>query len=116
MAEELRQSAPAVVSYEVVATVDINMAEAYERYMRQHHIPALLATGCFLSAAFARVAPGRYRMRYGSATAEDLERYLATFASRLRAEFVSTFPSGVSLEREVSEVLEVWDAPPRAGA
>lgn len=116
MAEELRDWAQATVSYEVLATVDMSLTEAYERYMREHHIPALLATGCFLSASFSRVAPGRYRMRYGAAAAEDLERYLATYAAGLRAEFAVAFPSGVSLQREVSEVLEVWDATPRAGA
>jgi hypothetical protein len=89
----------------------MGLVEAYERYMRERHIPALLDTGCFLSAAFARIAPGRYRMRYGAATAVDLERYFAAHAQRLRAEFVAEFPEGITLEREVSEVLQVWGSP-----
>jgi uncharacterized protein DUF4286 len=103
-----------VVSYAVTATVEPSLTAAYEQFMREHHIPALLATGCFRAAAFARVAPGHYRMRYDAAAREDLERYLATHAARLRDEFTARFPAGIALEREVSEVLEVWEA--RSGA
>ena len=98
-----------MLSYEVTATVEESLSPAYERYMREHHIPALLATGCFRAAAFARSAPGRYRMRYDAESQADLDRYLAKHAARLRDEFVRTFPLGVTLERDVMEVLEAWD-------
>jgi hypothetical protein len=97
-----------MVSYEVTATVDPALTEEYERFMREDHIPALIATGCFRSAAFIRVAPGRYRMRYDADVRADLDHYLGTHAARFRAEFVARFPSGVTLEREVAEVLQVW--------
>ena len=97
-----------MVSYEVTATVDPALTEEYERFMREDHIPALIATGCFRSAALTRMAPGRYRMRYDADMRADLDYYLARHAARFRAEFVAQFPSGVSLEREVAEVLQVW--------
>ena len=40
-----------MVTYEVTTTVDPRLVEAYERFMRQVHIPDLLATGCFHGAA-----------------------------------------------------------------
>ena len=96
-----------MVSYEVSATVEPELTEEFERFMREH-IPALLATGCFRSAAFTRMASGRYRMRYDADMRADLDYYLARHAARFRAEFVARFPSGVALDREVGEVLEVW--------
>ena len=75
--------------------------------MQEHHIPALLATGCFRSAAFTCSAAGRYRMRYDAPDEADLARYLATHAERLRAEFTGRFPAGIQLSREV------WAVPGR---
>ena len=97
-----------MVSYVVTATVEPGLAEEFERFMREDHMPALIATGCFRSAAFTRVAPDRYRMRYDADMRADLDYYLARHAARFRAGFVARFPSGVSLEREVGEVLQVW--------
>ena len=96
-----------MVSYEVSATVEPELTEEFERFMREH-IPALVATGCFRSATFTRMAPGRYRMRYDADMRADLDYYLARHAARFRTEFVARFPSGVALDREVGEVLQVW--------
>jgi hypothetical protein len=97
-----------VISYEVTAVVEARLAEAYERYMRQHHIPDVLASGCFRSADLASAAPGRYRMRYEASTDEDLERYLGTHAASLREDATSHFPEGVALSREVWTTIERW--------
>jgi hypothetical protein len=96
------------VSYEVTATVETRLADAFERFMVQDHIPALMATGCFASAMIVRLAPGRYRMRYGAESRAALDRYLETEAMRVRAEFTARFPGGIVLEREVGEVLGEW--------
>jgi hypothetical protein len=97
-----------MIIYEVTAVVEAHLAEAYERYMRQHHIADVLASGCFQSADFASAAPRRYRMRYEASTDEDLERYLATHAARLREDAASRFPEGVVLSREVWTAIERW--------
>jgi hypothetical protein len=96
-----------MIIYEVTAVVEARLAEAYERYMRQH-IPDVLASGCFQSADFASASPGRYRMRYEASTAEDLERYLAAHAARLREDAASRFPEGVVLSREVWTAIQRW--------
>ena len=74
-----------MITYEITATVDPGLVEAYERYMRERHIPDLLATGCFYGASLARAAPGRYLARYEAESESDLENYLA-HAARLRAD------------------------------
>jgi hypothetical protein len=99
-----------VIIYEVTAVVEAHLTEAYERFMRQQHIPDVLASGCFQSADLASAAPGRYRMRYEASTDESLERYLATHAARLRQDTATHFPEGVVLSREVWTVIQRWDA------
>jgi hypothetical protein len=103
-----------MVTYEVTTTVDFRLVGAYERYMRQVHIPDLLATGCFHGAALTRSATGRYRVRYEAPTEADLERYLAIYATRLREDFASHFPEGVTAAREVWIGIQSWGDP--AGA
>lgn len=98
-----------MIVYEVTAIVEARLAETYERYMRQQHIPDVMASGCFQSADFASATPGRYRIRYEASTSEDLERYLATHAARLREDFASHFPEGVALSREVWTMMQRWD-------
>ena len=104
-----------MVTYEVTTTVEPRLVEAYERYMRQVHIPDLLATGCFHGAALTRAAIGRYRVRYEAPSQADLDRYLATHATRLREDFASHFPDGVTASREIWVAIQAWDEPAGAG-
>jgi hypothetical protein len=90
-----------MVIYQIMATVAPELVPEFERFMRADHIPALLETGCFRSAAFTRSAPGRYRIRYEAPDAQALERYLAEFAEGLRSEFTARFPEGIELVRDV---------------
>lgn len=97
-----------MIAYEVTATVAPELAPRYESYMREQHIPALLATGCFEAARFSRAAPGQYRMRYEAPDRETLERYLALHAPGLRAEAEARFPAGVTLTRAIWEPIQAW--------
>src|SRR4029079_3991707 len=103
-----------MIIYEITATVAPELVDEYERYMREHHIPALLATGCFGTAAFTRSTAGRYRMRYEASAESDLDRYLPVYAERLRSEFADRFPTGVEVAREVWTVRHAWPATPAA--
>lgn len=101
--------------YEVTAVVELEMSEGWERYMREQHIPDVLATGCFSRASLARASGGRYLIRYHLASRADLDRYLAQAAPALRAEFTARYPGGVALTRETWELLQEWDAGRSAG-
>lgn len=97
-----------MVTYEVTATVDLDLADRYERYMQDHHISDLLATGCFVHATFSRSGPGRYRIRYEAPDEVTLDAYLERHAAELRAHVDREFPRGVALSREVWTVLRSW--------
>jgi len=96
--------------YEVTAVVEVELADGWERYMRERHIPDVLASGCFTRASLARASGGRYLIRYHLATRADLERYLAQAAPALRAEFTARYPGGVALTRETWELVQEWEA------
>lgn len=101
-----------MVTYEITATARLDVAEAWDRYMRERHIPELLETGAFLGATLSRSEPGRYRIRYEARSREALDRYLAEHAARLRKHHQEMFPSGVEVSREEWEVLATWPRSP----
>ena len=99
-----------MVTYEVTAVVAATRVTQYEDYMR-HHIPDLLATGCFTAASLEKAASGRYRVRYEARSQADLDKYLREHAPRLRDDFATHFPTGIQLSREVWETLQLWPSP-----
>ena len=99
-----------MVTYEITASVRADLIPAYERYMRDRHIPDLLATGAFAAASLSRSTPGRYRIRYEAFSREALDRYLREHAGRLRAHAQERFREGVELTREEWTILASWPA------
>ena len=97
------------VIYEITAVARAELVEEYEKYMREQHIPDLLATGYFRGASFTRSSENRYRIRYEAFSQAALDDYLRNEAERLRADFKAHFPGGVELSREIWEVLQVFN-------
>lgn len=95
--------------YEITAVVQAEFVEEYEKYMRERHIPDLLATGYFRGAYFTRSAENRYRIQYHAHDQKALDKYLENDANRLRADFLAHFPEGVELSRDVWDILEIWE-------
>ena len=102
-----------MIAYEVTSEVAERLTGRFEQYMRETHIPEVLATGCFETAVFARSSPGRYRTSYVARTQADLDRYLEKHTAGLRVDFAAHFPEGVSLSREVWVTVERWEGQPR---
>ena len=97
-----------MVTYEITANVRADLVPAYERFMRERHIPDLLATGRFVAASLGRSQPGRHRIRYEARSREALDRYLREHAHRLRAHLQGEFPEGIEVAREEWEIIESW--------
>jgi len=96
-----------MVIYEITAVVEKPLVQAYEKYMREQHIPDLIATGYF-SSVVLRSTANRYRICYEAFSQAVLDEYLNNEAVRLRADFLAHFPAGVKLSRMVWEVLQVF--------
>ena len=103
-----------MIIYEVTTVVLADAIAAYESYMRETHIPSVLATGCFLRATIARSMPGRYRIRYEARNMDVLDRYLASHAQQFRADFAAHLGSNVQVSREVWSELQHWTGKPDA--
>jgi hypothetical protein len=97
------------VIYEITAIVAPELVQAYEKYMRERHIPELLATKYFRAAYFARTLENHYRIQYHAPGEDVLRDYLKNEAERLRADFKAHFPAGIELSREVWIVLHAWE-------
>ena len=98
-----------MVIYEITATVRADLLESYEKYMREIHIPDLLATGYFSGAKLTRAGENRFRIQYEAHDRQALDEYLATEATRLRADFLAHFPEGIEVARENWKVLQIWN-------
>jgi hypothetical protein len=97
-----------MIVYEVTTTVASGGVERYEAFMRDRHIPDVMASGCFSSASFARSVPGRYRMTYLAPDLDVLDRYLRTYAPQLRADFAAQLGTTVEVSREVWTQVQSW--------
>jgi hypothetical protein len=97
-----------MVAYEVKVEVREDLAGAFERYMREKHIPEILATGCFKAIRFEQASPTLFRSRYEAASQKDLDRYMGEHTAAFRADFMAHFPEGCTPSREVWEGLQAW--------
>ena len=96
------------VLYEVTLQVQPALTAAVEHYMRTHHIPGILRTGCFYNIRFDRAGEGKFRTSYRAHSSADLEGYLHDHAPAFREEFQAEFPSGIALTRETWTALQEW--------
>ena len=99
-----------MIIYEVTTDVAPDRVVVYEEYMRDHHIPDVLATGCFVRATIERSMPGRYRIRYATRTMDMLDDYLSRHAEQFRNDFAEHLGASVQVAREVWSELQHWNA------
>jgi hypothetical protein len=100
-----------MISYEVTVDVAAELVDQFIAYMLIRHVPDLMATGCFISSDFSQAGEVKFRQRYLAFSREDLDRYLAEHAVRLREDFARHFPAGTAVTREVWEVHKTWGSP-----
>ena len=97
------------ISYEVtVRTENPAIGRDFAAWMRDEHIPDVLATGLIESAELAQMDESTFRTRYLAASKANLDRYLAEESPRLREEFARRFGPGASASRELWTPLQYW--------
>ena len=100
----------------IIYNVTTNIAEEVEvkwlHWMRTEHIPAVLATGNFMSARLVRVlveeemGGATYAAQYTANDKEDLQKYYNHDAPKLREEAIALFGDKMLAFRTELEVLE----------
>ncbi|MCH5600528.1 DUF4286 family protein [Niabella ginsengisoli] len=97
--------------YNVTNKVSNNIHEDWLKWMRDYHIPAVLATGCYFKAVILRLKGvddeegPTYAIQYHAASEAQYERYLANFSTSLRKETIDKWGNQFIAFRTIMEVV-----------
>ncbi|ARV11660.1 DUF4286 family protein [Gilvibacter sp. SZ-19] len=81
-----------MIIYNVTINIDESIQQQWLHWMREEHIPEMLATGKFTKALMTRVMVEEemggitYSVQYTADSAETLKRYYTEDAERMRAQ------------------------------
>jgi hypothetical protein len=98
--------------YNVTITIDLDVHQDWLRWMREIHIPDVMATGMFVSHRMSRLMDHEhknaeiYTIQYLVQDMDTLRRYMAEFAPQLQREHQQLFDGKCAAFRTVMEVLE----------
>ncbi len=98
--------------YNVTINIDETVHEPWLRWMRDEHIPDMLATGKFLGALMTRVMVEEemggitYSIQYRTDSKETLDRYYREDAESLRAQSKAFEGKFVAFRTELQVVSE----------
>ena len=85
------------VIYNVTVNIDHEVHHEWLKWMKEVHIPDVMATKCFLESRFCNVVSDHeqggvtYSIQYLAASEEDLDRYQANFATKLQQEHMQKY-------------------------
>ncbi|MEE6185863.1 hypothetical protein PIECOFPK_00960 [Mycovorax composti] len=99
------------IVYNVTSKVSHQIHEAWLQWMREHHIPAMLATGCFIKATILKLKEidesegPTYAIQYFAASEADYRRYLSQYSDALRQETLDKWGDQYIAFRTVMEIV-----------
>jgi len=89
-----------MVLYNVTVNVEENISAEWLLWMKNHHIPEMMDTGCFLSFKTLKLenelpdSPGiTYCVQYWCQSKKELDTYLEKYAQVMRARHQKAFPN-----------------------
>lgn len=97
--------------YNVTTKIEHDIHAKWLQWMREKHIPAMLATGCFTKTLLLKLksvddADGpTYAVQYFAANEQAYEQYLAEFATALRTDVLNTWGNRMASFTTVLEVV-----------
>ena len=85
-----------MILYNVTVNIDHLSHDKWLKWMKEEHIPDVLATGLFFDGKLSRIMEEdeggtSYSIQYLAKSMEDYERYLAEHAPRLQSEHEKHF-------------------------
>lgn len=99
-----------MIVYNVTVNIDLDVHDAWFAWMRDEHIPRVMATGLFTASRMSRVLALdeggiTYAIQYTAADMPTYERYRAEHAPRLQAEANERFGGRFQAFRTLLEVV-----------
>jgi hypothetical protein len=99
------------VFYNVTVSLDPSIEQDWLQWMKEQHIPDVLATGMFLQSKILRVRGfeengATYAIQYRLASLGDLDKYQSEFAPALQADHLNRYGEKAIAFRTVLEIIE----------
>jgi len=97
--------------YNVTITIDLDVHEDWVRWMRETHIPEVMATGMFVSSRMSRMLGHEhtdseiYSIQYLVEDMARLRRYMDEFAPELQRRHQARYEEKFAAFRTVMEVI-----------
>ncbi|HEU4716541.1 MAG TPA: DUF4286 family protein [Bacteroidia bacterium] len=97
-----------MILYNVTVNIDDSVHDEWLKWMKETHIPDVVATGCFSSGTIFRLlveeqSGTSYSIQYRAPNIEAVKRYLGSFADKLRSEHTEKFRDKFTAFRTVLE-------------
>ncbi len=98
--------------YNVTVTIDLEIHEDWVRWMRETHIPDIMASGCFRSYRMCRLLGHEhedseiYAVQYLAKDMVHLIRYQQEFSPQLQVQHKARYEGRYAVFRTVMEVVE----------
>lgn len=100
-----------MIIYNVSVKTDLRIAEDWVEWMKQEHIPEIIATGCFTHATLARLIEAdesegiTYVVQYHADSKALYNRYIRDYAPGLRQKAFDRWGDRFIAFRSVMEVV-----------
>jgi hypothetical protein len=100
-----------MILYNVTVSIDPAIADEWLEWMRQKHIPDVMATGCFLESRISRVHGEEeggmtYAVSYVSPNQITMDTYQKKFAPGLQAEHTEKYQGRFAAFRTFLHIIE----------
>ncbi|OYW17222.1 MAG: hypothetical protein B7Z54_08580 [Sphingobacteriales bacterium 12-47-4] len=100
-----------MIIYNITIKPDPEISESYLHWLKETHIPAIMATGCFLEFRICRMLDVEEGdgttlvVQYHAASRTDYETYIREYAPKLREDAFRTWGDRFLAFRSIMEVL-----------
>jgi hypothetical protein len=103
-----------MIIYNVTVSIDNDAEESWVNWMKEKHIPEVLATGLFLESRFTRVLGEEengktYSIQYLCESMDTYEKYRDEHAPRLQKDHADRYQGKFAAFRTILKVVEIKD-------
>ena len=97
-----------MIIYNVTVNIDSSVHDEWLDWMKNTHIPDVVATGCFSAGNIFRIMVDEqsgvsYSIQYSAACIEDIQRYMKDFAPALQKEHTEKYADKFTAFRTLLE-------------
>lgn len=97
--------------YNVTVKINTEIVEEWLSWMRKHHIPKVLETGCFVKSRISKLdiqeADGEtFAIQYDCFSQDVLNKYMSLYAPQLQKEHIEKYAGKFVAFRTTLQVIE----------